>query len=74
MNRQKFGPFLRQQLKQSLEVFRHPRLLLPSLVLTLVWIILGIVQIKVQDSLPVKVLNFLTYAQGGLYASLVSNE
>ena len=71
MNRQKFGPFLRQQLKQSLEVFRHPRLLLPSLVLTLVWIVLGIVQIKVQDSLPVKVLNFLTYAQGGLYGGVV---
>lgn len=71
MSQQKFGPFLRQYLKQSLEVFRHPRLLLPSFILTVVWIVLGIVQIKVQDSLPVKVLNFLTYAQGGLYGGVI---
>ena len=67
----KFGPFLRQYLKQSLEVFKHPLQLLPSILLTVVWIVLGILQLKVRDSLPLKVLNFLTYAQGGLYGGVV---
>ena len=67
----RFGPFLRQYFKQSLEVFKHTVQLLPSLILTVVWIVLGLLQTRVQDNLPVKVLNFLTYAQGGLYGGVV---
>ena len=67
----KFAPYLKQYLKQSLQVFKHPLQLLPSILLTAIWIVLGIVQIRVQDNLPVKVLNFLTYAQGGLYGGVV---
>ena len=69
--RMKFGPYVRQYLKQSLQVFKHPKQLIPSIILSVVWIILGIVQIKVRENLPLKVLNFITYAQGGLYGGVV---
>ena len=66
----KLGAFLKQYLKQSLQVFKHPKQMLPTIILTVVWIALGILQIKIKDNLPMKVLNFLTYAQGGLYGGI----
>lgn len=66
----KLGAFLKQYLKQSLQVFKHPKQMLPTIILTVVWIALGILQIKLKESLPMKVLNFLTYAQGGLYGGI----
>ena len=70
--RLKFGAFLKQYLKQSLQVFKHPKQLLPTAILTVVWMVLGILQIKVKENLPMQVLNFITYAQGGLYGGVVS--
>lgn len=66
----KLGAFLKQYLKQSLQVFKHPKQMLPTIILTVVWIVLGILQLKVKNNLPMKVLNFLTYAQGGLYGGI----
>ena len=68
----KLGAFLKQYLKQSLQAFKHPKQLLPTIILTVVWIILGILQIKLKENLPMKVLNFITYAQGGLYGGVAS--
>ena len=69
--RQKFWPFLKSYLKRSLEVYKHPKQLLPTIILTVVWMVLGIVQLKVKENLPMQVLNFITYAQGGLYGGVV---
>ena len=66
----KLGAFLKQYLKQSLQAFKHPKQMLPTIILTVVWIALGILQIKLKENLPMKVLNFLTYAQGGLYGGI----
>ena len=68
----KLGAFLKQYLKQSLQAFKHPKQMLPTIILTVVWIILGILQVKLRENLPMKVLNFITYAQGGLYGGVVS--
>lgn len=68
--RLKFGAFLKSYLKQSLEVYKHPRQLLPTIILAVVWIVLGILQTKVKENLPLQVLNFITYAQGGLYGGI----
>ena len=67
----KLGAFLKQYLKQSLQVFKHPKQMLPTIILTVVWIVLGILQLKVKNNLPMQVLNFITYAQGGLYGGVV---
>ncbi len=68
----KLGAFLKQYLKQSLQAFKHPKQMLPTIILTVVWIILGLLQIKLKENLPMKLLNFITYAQGGLYGGVVS--
>jgi len=66
-----FGAWLKGYLRQCGEVFKHPKLLLPTLILAVVWIILGILQTHVRANLPMKVLNFLTFAQGGLYGGFI---
>ena len=66
-----FGAWLKGYLRQCGEVFKHPKLLLPTLILDVVWIILGILQTHVRANLPMKVLNFLTFAQGGLYGGFI---
>lgn len=66
-----FGAWLKGYLRQCSEVFKHPKLLLPTLILAVVWIILGLIQARVRPNLPMKVLNFLTFAQGGLYGGVI---
>ena len=65
------GAFFKNYLSQCKEVLKHPNLLLPTLILAVIWIILGIVQNHVRQNLPLSVLNFLTYAQGGLYGGII---
>ena len=43
------------------------RQLLISAVLAVVWVVLGIVQTRVSENMPLRVLNFLTFAQGGIF-------
>ena len=40
-------------------------------VMAVLWIVLGIVQTKVSENVPMQVLNFLTFAQGGLYGGIL---
>ncbi len=65
-----FGAFLKAYVKQCLKVFKHPKMLLPSIILAAVWIGLGIFQNKIGRNLPLSFLNFLTFAQGGLYGGV----
>lgn len=66
-----FSAWLKGYFRQCGEVLKHPKLLLPTLILAIVWIILGILQTRVRENLPMKVLNFLTFAQGGLYGGVI---
>lgn len=68
--RMTFGAYLKAYLKQCLKVFKHPILLLPTAILAVVWIVLGILQNHVERNLPLSILNFLTFAQGGLYGGI----
>ena len=68
--RMTFGAYLKAYFKQCLEVFKHPIMLLPTAILIVVWIGLGILQNKVGRNLPLSMLNFLTFAQGGLYGGI----
>ena len=65
-----FGAYLKAYFKQCLKVFKHPILLLPTAILAVVWIVLGILQNHVERNLPLSILNFLTFAQGGLYGGI----
>lgn len=66
-----FWAYLKAYFKQCLEVFKHPKMLLPTAILAVVWIGLGILQNKVGRNLPLSILNFLTFAQGGLYGGVL---
>lgn len=69
-NRMTFGAYLKAYFKQCLEVLKHPKMLLPTAILVVVWVGLGILQNKVEKNLPLSILNFLTFAQGGLYGGI----
>ncbi len=47
--------------------FRNPRKMIPILVLAVVWLVLSILPAMGINPLPVKVLSFVTFAQGGMY-------
>ena len=66
-----FGAWIKGYFRRFGEVLKHPKMLIPTLVLVAVWIILGIIQNHVRANLPMKVLNFLTFAQGGLYGGFI---
>ncbi|MBR0176430.1 MAG: hypothetical protein IJQ11_03275 [Bacteroidales bacterium] len=66
-----FGAYLKAYFKQCLEALKHPKMLLPTAILAVVWIGLGILQNKVGRNLPLSILNFLTFAQGGLYGGIL---
>lgn len=66
-----FGAWFKGYFRRFGEVFKHPKLLIPTMVIVTVWIILGIIQNHVRANLPMKVLNFLTFAQGGLYGGFI---
>lgn len=66
-----FGAYLKAYFKQCLEALKHPKMLLPTAILAVVWIGLGILQNKVGRNLPLSIVNFLTFAQGGLYGGIL---
>ena len=69
-NHMTFGAYLKAYFKQCLEVVKHPKMLLPTVILAVVWLGLGILQNHVERNLPLSILNFLTFAQGGLYGGI----
>ena len=69
-NRMTLGAYLKAYFQQCLEMLKHPKTLLPTAILVVVWIGLGILENKVSENLPLSILNFLTFAQGGLYGGI----
>ncbi len=71
------GPivFLRSGIKKCFQGFlgmcKKPLLLLPTLILSLVWLGLSVAKTQFPDSLFLSVLSFFTFAQGGMYAGLL---
>lgn len=65
------GQFLKNYLKQSLEIIKHPLRLLPTIVLGAIWVVLGWISTKVKLSMPLEVVSFLTFTQGGLFGGVI---
>ncbi len=70
--RMTLGQFLKSYISQNLQMLRHPKMLLPTLVLGVVWVILGVMAAKAPLIMPLQVVSFLTFAQGGLYGGVVA--
>ena len=66
------GQYLKNALKQGLQVFKHPLKLLPTLVIGVVWIVIGILSsIWKPFPWPLQIASFLSYAEGGLFGGVL---
>lgn len=67
---QTFGAYLKSYFKNLWQTVKHPLALLPTILITGVWILLGILQTRYGESKLFAVCNFLTFAQGGLFGGI----
>lgn len=65
------GQFLRSYWKDCVNNLKHPLNLLPTVVLAVVWIVLGWMAAKAKLALPLKVVSFLTFTEGGLFGGVI---
>ena len=65
------GQYLKNCIKQSTEMFKHPMRLLPTLVIGAVWIVIGYFSGKMQLPPWAKAISFLSYAEGGLFGGVI---
>ena len=66
------GQYLINALKQSAQVFKSPKKLLPTVVIGVIWLIIGILSAIWQPfPMPMQVLSFLSYAEGGLFGGVL---
>lgn len=70
----KVGPvnYIAGYIRQSLAVLKNPRQMLPTIVLGLVWLVLALLGSFGINPLPVRILSFLTFAQGGMFGGVLS--
>ena len=66
------GKFITAYINQSLTVLKNPKQMLPTVVLGLVWLVLALLGSLGINPLPVRILSFLTFAQGGMFGGVLS--
>ena len=65
------GQFLKSYWKDCINNIKHPLNLLPTVLLSVVWIVLGWMAAKAKLALPLKVVSFLTFTEGGLFGGVI---
>lgn len=65
------GQFLKSYWKDCINNIKHPLNLLPTVLLSVVWIVLGWMAAKAKLALPLQVLSFLTFTEGGLFGGVI---
>ncbi|NLZ20234.1 MAG: hypothetical protein GXY24_08275 [Bacteroidales bacterium] len=68
---QSFGEYLKSYFKNYGQLLKNPLALLPTILITGVWILLGFLKKGMNESPVMAVLNFLTFAQGGIFGGVV---
>ena len=64
------GKFIIAYIRQSLTVLKNPKHMLPTALLGLVWLVLALMGSFGINPLPVRILSFLTFAQGGMFGGV----
>lgn len=64
------GKFIITYIRQSLTVLKNPKQMLPTALLGLVWLVLALLGSFGINPLPVRILSFLTFAQGGMFGGV----
>ena len=65
------GKFISAYIRQSLTVLKNPRQMLPTALLGLVWLVLALLGSFGINPFPVRILSFLTFAQGGMFGGVL---
>ncbi len=65
------GKFIIAYIRQSLTVLKNPKQMLPTALLGLVWLVLALLGSFGINPLPVRILSFLTFAQGGMFGGVL---
>ena len=65
------GKFIREYIKESLKVLKNPKQMIPTIVLGIVWLVLALLTSFGINPLPVRILSFLTFAQGGMFGGVL---
>ena len=65
------GKFITEYIRQSLTVLKNPKQMLPTALLGLVWLVLALLGSFGINPLPVRILSFLTFAQGGMFGGVL---
>jgi uncharacterized Zn finger protein (UPF0148 family) len=63
--------FITAHIRQSLTVLKNPKQMLPTVVLGLVWLVLALLGSFGINPLPVRILSFLSFAQGGMFGGVL---
>ena len=64
------GKFIIAYIRQSLTVLKNPKQMLPTALLGFVWLVLALLSSFGINPLPVRILSFLTFAQGGMFGGI----
>ncbi len=65
------GKFITHSIRQSFAMLKQPKQLVPTLVLGAVWLTLALLGAFGINPLPVRILSFLTFAQGGMFGGVL---
>ena len=65
------GKFIAEYIRQSLTVLKNPKQMIPTVVLGIVWLVLALLASFGINPLPVRILSFLTFAQGGMFGGVL---
>lgn len=65
------GKVIIEYIRKSLKVLKNPKQLIPTVVLGFIWLIIALLGAFGINPLPVRILSFLTFAQGGMFGGVL---
>lgn len=65
------GSFFKTTFATFIENFKKPIKLVPIFILIVIWIVIGILEAAGNTSTPVRVISFLTFANGGMHGGFI---
>ena len=65
------GKFIMGYIRQSLNALKNPKQMIPTVVLGAVWLVLALLGSYGINPLPVRILSFITFAQGGMFGDVL---
>ncbi len=65
------GKFINKYIRRSLTVLKNPKQMIPTVLLGIIWLVLALLGSFGINTLPVRILSFLTFAQGGMFGGVL---